>query len=84
MMTLDTNYIEIKNNNKENPKTAIIQVGKKVCDDTFGDVFLYDENITEIDLYKHLIIDRDFYDRILVQLPLPQHIRKNFMEVAYE
>lgn len=73
----------------ETPKLAIIQVGNveasnryirnkvKDCEEVgiIAHVYHYDEDITEQDLCYSIKLDQEFYDGVIVQLPLPPHIR---------
>lgn len=72
------------------PKLAIIQVGDneasnryvrnkvKDCEEVgiIADVYNYPVNITEFELDDELNHLQEFYDGVIVQLPLPQHIRQ--------
>lgn len=86
---ISSNYelgIVIKNIKKDNPKIAIIQVGK-LNTDAFkktGNIYSYPETITETELLTNINLDKQFYDRVILQLPLPQHIRLKELEAAYE
>ena len=86
---ISSNYelgIVIKNVKKDNPKIAIIQVGN-LNTDAFkekGDIYSYPETITETELLTNINLDKQFYDRVVLQLPLPQHIRLKELEAAYE
>jgi 5,10-methylene-tetrahydrofolate dehydrogenase/methenyl tetrahydrofolate cyclohydrolase len=78
--------IVIKNVKKDNPKIAIIQIGN-LNTDAFGetgDIYSYPETITETELLTNINLDKQFYDRVILQLPLPQHIRLKELEAAYE
>ena len=71
------------------PKLAIVQVGEneasnryvrnkvKDCEEVgiVADVYSYPENTTEFELDDELTHLQEYYDEIIVQLPLPQHIR---------
>lgn len=73
----------------EVPKLAIIQVGNveasnryirnkiKDCEEVGIEVqvYHYDENITEYELCENIKLDQEFYDGVIVQLPLPPHLR---------
>jgi methylenetetrahydrofolate dehydrogenase (NADP+)/methenyltetrahydrofolate cyclohydrolase len=73
------------------PKLAIVQVGNdpasmryvrnkiKDCKEVGidGDVYAYPENITEFELDDELKHLQEFYDGVIVQLPLPLHIRSS-------
>lgn len=60
---------------------AIVQVGEnkssngyiKDCEevDIITDVYYYPENITEFELKDELTQLQEFYDKVVVQLPLP-------------
>lgn len=72
------------------PKLAIIQVGNaeisnryiknkiKNCEEVgiISDIYQYPENITEYELCQAIKLDQEHYDGIIVQLPLPPHIRQ--------
>lgn len=78
------------------PKLAIIQVGNieasnryicnkiKDCEEVGIkiDVYYYDENITEYELCENIKLDQEFYDGVIVQLPLPLHIRQEVVVSA--
>lgn len=80
----------------EVPKLAIIQVGNieasnlyirnkvKDCEEVGieAQVYHYDENITEYELCKNIKLDQEFYDGVIVQLPLPPHIRQEVAVAA--
>lgn len=75
---------------KQAPQLAIIQVGDneasnrymrnkvKDCEEVgiIADVYTYPVNITEFELDDELNHLQKFYDGVIVQLPLPQHIRQ--------
>ena len=81
---------------KEPPKLAIVQVGNveasnryirnkvKDCEEVgvIADVYIYPETITEFELNEEIVDMADFYDGIIVQLPLPQHIRPEIATAA--
>lgn len=83
---------------KETPKLAIVQVGNveasnryvknkvKDCDEVgiTAHVYAFPENITEIELVEEVHNLNDFYDGIIVQLPLPQHIRPSVATAAID
>ena len=74
---------------EEAPKLAIVQVGNneasnryvknkvKDCEEVgvVANVYVFPENIAEWELKEELAHMHEFYDGIIVQLPLPQHIR---------
>ena len=80
----------------EVPKLAIIQVGNieasnryihnkvKDCEEVGIEVqvYHYDENITEYELCENIKLDQEFYDGVIVQLPLPPHIRQEVAVAA--
>lgn len=80
----------------EAPKLAIIQVGNveasnryirnkvKDCEEVgiTAHVYHYDEDITEQDLCYSIKLDQEFYDGVIVQLPLPPHIRQEAVVAA--
>lgn len=80
----------------EIPKLAIIQVGNieasnryiknkvKDCEEVgiIADIYHYDENIAEATLCEAIRLDQEFYDGVIVQLPLPPHIRQEAVVAA--
>jgi methylenetetrahydrofolate dehydrogenase (NADP+)/methenyltetrahydrofolate cyclohydrolase len=80
----------------EAPKLAIVQVGNneasnryvknkvKDCEEVgiIADVIRYPENTTEFELDDQLDHMHEYYDGIIVQLPLPQHIRPHIATAA--
>lgn len=78
------------------PKLAIVQIGNveasnryvknkvKDCQEVgiIADVYAFPENITEYELNDELTNLHPFYDGIIVQLPLPQHIRSSTATAA--
>ena len=78
------------------PKLAIIQVGNveasnryiknkvKDCEEVgiIADVYQYPEDITEIELCENIKMDQEHYDGVIVQLPLPPHIREKAVVAA--
>ena len=80
----------------EAPKLAIVQVGNneasnryvknkvKDCEEVgvIADVYAYPEDITEWELDDELAHMHEFYDGVIVQLPLPQHIRPEIATAA--
>ena len=78
------------------PKLAIVQVGEneasnryvknkvKDCEEVgiIADVYAYPENMTEWELDDELAHMHEFYDGVIVQLPLPQHIRPHIATAA--
>ena len=82
----------------EPPKLAIIQVGNveasnryiknKVRDSEevgiIADVYQYPEDITEIELCENIKLDQPHYDGVIVQLPLPPHIREKAVVAAID
>ena len=83
---------------KNFPKLAIIQVGEneasnryvrnkvKDCEEVgiIADVYAYPENMTEFELDDELNHLQEFYDGVIVQLPLPQHIRPSIATAAIQ
>ena len=83
---------------KEAPKLAIVHVGNveasnryvrnkvKDCDEVgiLAHVYSFPENITETELVEEVRNLNDFYDGIIVQLPLPQHIRPSVATAAID
>ena len=86
---LKENYKKRIDNLEEIPKLAIVQVGDveasnryvrnkiKDCEEVgiAAHRYWYDENITENELKKEIEDLSNTYDGLIVQLPLPQHIR---------
>ncbi len=80
----------------EAPKLAIVQVGEneasnryvknkvKDCEEVgiIADVYIYPENMTEFELDDELSHMYEYYNGIIVQLPLPQHIRSSIAAAA--
>lgn len=80
----------------EAPKLAIVQVGEneasnryvknkvKDCNEVgiVADVYAYPENMTEWELDDELSHMHEYYDGVIVQLPLPQHIRPHIATAA--
>ena len=80
------------------PKLAIIQVGNveasnryiknkvKDCKEVgiIADVYQYPEDITEIELCENIKLDQPHYDGVIVQLPLPPHIREKAVVAAID
>jgi methylenetetrahydrofolate dehydrogenase (NADP+)/methenyltetrahydrofolate cyclohydrolase len=80
------------------PKLAIIQVGNveasnryiknkvKDCEEVgiIADVYQYPEDITEIELCENIKLDQPHYDGVIVQLPLPPHIREKVVVAAID
>lgn len=80
------------------PKLAIIQVGNvevsnryiknkvKDCEEVgiVADVYQYPENITEHELCEAIHLDQEHYDGVIVQLPLPPHIREKVVVAAID
>ena len=78
------------------PKLAIIQVGNveasnryiknkvKDCEEVgiVADVYQYPEDITEHELCETVRLDQEHYDGVIVQLPLPPHIREKAVVAA--
>lgn len=78
------------------PKLAIIQVGNveasnryiknkvKDCEEVgiIADVYQYPEDITEHELCENIKFDQEHYDGVIVQLPLPPHIREKVVVAA--
>ena len=82
----------------EAPRLAIIQVGNveasnryirnKVKDCTevgiVADIYQYPVEITEIELCEAIKLDQPHYDGVIVQLPLPPHIREKAVVAAID
>jgi methylenetetrahydrofolate dehydrogenase (NADP+)/methenyltetrahydrofolate cyclohydrolase len=80
------------------PKLAIIQVGNveasnryiknkvKDCEEVgiVADVYQYPEDITEHELCEAVRLDQEHYDGVIVQLPLPPHIREKAVVAAID
>lgn len=80
----------------EPPKLAIVQVGDneasnryvrnkvKDCEEVgiVADVYAYPVNMTEFELDDELTHLQEFYDGVIVQLPLPPHIRQEVATAA--
>ena len=81
---------------KNFPKLAIIQVGENEASNRYvrnkvkdceeigiaADVYNYPENTTEFELDDELTHLQEYYDGVIVQLPLPQHIRPSIATAA--
>lgn len=82
----------------DTPKLVIIQVGNieesnyyiknKVnnCEEIsiIVDVYQYSEDITEYELCENIKLDQEHYDGVIVQLPLPPHIREKVVVAAID
>ena len=93
---LKEHYKQRVANLNEAPKLAIVQVGNneasnryvknkvKDCEEVgiIVDVYAYPENTTEWELDDELAHMHEFYDGVIVQLPLPQHIRPEIATAA--
>lgn len=93
---LKEQFKERISNFEEPPTLLIIQVGNvessnryirnkmKDCDEVGITVHLYQypENITEKELCEVIKLDQEFYDGVIVQLPLPPHIREKAVVAA--
>lgn len=80
------------------PKLAIIQVGNieasnryiknkiKDCEEVgiIAHVYQYPEDITEHELCENIKLDQEHYDGVIVQLPLPPHIREKAVVAAID
>lgn len=80
----------------EPPKLAIIQVGDveasnryiknkvKDCEEVgiIVNVYQYPEDITEPELCEAIQLDQEYYDGVIMQLPLPPHIREKAVIAA--
>lgn len=80
----------------EAPKLAIVQVGNVEASNRYiknkvrdceevgiqAHVYAYPDNITEWELDDELIHLEEFYDGVIVQLPLPSHIRSSIATAA--
>lgn len=65
-------------------KLAIIQVGNVEVSnvDIIADVYQYPEDITEYELCENIKLDQEYYDGVIIQLPLPPHIRERVVVAA--
>ena len=82
----------------EPPTLLIIQVGNvessnryirnkmKDCDEVgiTAHLYQYPEDITEKELCEAIKLDQEFYDGVIVQLPLPPHIREKAVVAAID
>ena len=82
----------------DQPQLAIIQVGDveasnryvknklKDCEEVgiIGHRYWFDENITEDELVEEIKLLQDHYDGVIVQLPLPPHIRSQSATAAID
>lgn len=80
------------------PKLAIIQVGNVEASNRYiknkvrdckevgiiADVYQYPEDITEHELCEAIKLDQPHYDGVIVQLPLPPHIREKAVVAAID
>ena len=78
------------------PKLAIIQVGNNEASNRYvknkvkdcnevgieANVYYYPEDISEKELCEAISLDQYFYDGVIVQLPLPPHIRQEAVVAA--
>lgn len=85
-------------NFEEPPTLLIIQVGNvessnryirnkmKDCDEIgiIAHLYQYPEDITEKELCEVIKLDQEFYDGVIVQLPLPPHIREKAIVAAID
>lgn len=85
-------------NFEEPPTLLIIQVGNvessnryirnkmKDCDEVgiTAHLYQYPEDITEKELCEVIKLDQEFYDGVIVQLPLPPHIREKTVIAAID
>ena len=95
---LKEQFKERINNFEEPPTLLIIQVGNvessnryirnkmKDCDEVGITVHLYQypEDITEHELCEAVKLDQEYYDGVIVQLPLPPHIREKAVVAAID
>ena len=51
-------------------------------DETNGNVYFYDNRITELELIEEIQHLKNFYKDIVIKLPLPTQIRKEELEDA--
>ena len=65
-------------------KLAIIQVGNVETSNVgiIADVYQYPEDITEYELCENIKLDQEHYDGVIIQLPLPPHIREKVVVAA--
>ena len=61
--------------------SAYIQIGKReiINNDNNADIYIYPENITELELCEYIKLDMEHYENIFIQLPLPAHLRFMFI-----
>ena len=66
------------------PKLAIIQVGNLETSNAgiIADIYQYPEDITEYELCENIRLDQEHYDGVIIQLPLPPHIRERVVVAA--
>lgn len=66
------------------PKLAIIQVGNVEASNVgiIADIYQYPEDITEYELCENIKLDQEHYDGVIIQLPLPPHIRERVVVAA--
>ena len=91
-VALQKEILKIRAHHLENfPRLAIVQVGEneasnryvrnkvKDCEEVgiVADVYTFPENTTEFELDDELNHLQEFYDGVIVQLPLPPHIRSS-------
>ena len=93
---LKEQFKERISNFEEPPTLLIIQVGNvessnryirnkmKDCDEVgiTAHLYQYPEDITEKELCEVIKLDQEFYDGVIVQLPLPPHIREKAVVAA--
>ena len=70
-------------------KFAIIQIGDNSIDryeknKITVDIYNYPNTITEFELEDELSHLQEFYDRVIVQLPFPPHIRQEVAMAAVD
>lgn len=76
MEMININYkLQFKN-------SAYIQIGKReiINNDSNADIYIYPENITELELCENIKLDMEYYENIFIQLPLPAHLRFMFIQ----
>ena len=66
-------------------KLAIIQIGDNSTElHETVDIYNYPNTITEFELENELFHLQEFYDHIIVQSPLPPHIRQEVIAAAVD
>ena len=95
---LKNNFKDKISKMKTKPSLAIIQVGNVETSNRYiknkikdckeigiqAHVYYYPEDISENELCENIKLDQEFYDGIIVQLPLPPHIRQKAVVAAID